>query len=144
MFYPHIILPAVPPPPPPDPSSESEEGEIKPNTLVTDPVLDCPLEIQKWVCARQKNFPTKANILKKLQDDVFKIDRGDLSKMEIRMRQKLTILRNSYKKQENTRGRNPFAKYTHQQDKLLSNEVLKEHRIVLQCIRYLVSANFFE
>lgn len=137
-------MPAVPPPPPPDPSSESEEGEIKPNTLITDPALDCPLEIQKWVRSRKKNFPTKANVLKKLQNDVLRLDRGDLSKMEIRMRQKLAILRNSFKKQETTRGRNPFSKYTNQQGKLLSNEILKEHRIVLQCVRYLVSVNFFE
>lgn len=139
--YPYFVyLPAAPPSPPP--YSPVESPLMSPKEV--DPVLDTPQEIEKWVKARKKNFPTRGKIEFSQETDAFKAERGDLSKLEIRMRKRMALMKKFYKKNEDKPGKNPFLKYMHLRKKLTSNNILQEHRILLQCIRHIVSNNFFD
>lgn len=75
--------------------------------------------------------------------DAVRQERGDISKMEIRMRKKLEILRKMDMKQDPRKG-NPFTKYGNLRNKLLSNQILNEQRLLLQCIKYVVDNNFLD
>ena len=137
--YPFFVyLPATPPSPPPYPAIESPP--MSPKEL--DPVLDTPQEIEKWVLARKKNFPSQKRIEELKEGDVAKVERGDLSKLEVRMRKRMALMRKFFKRIEEKPGRNPFLKYMNLRKRLTNNTLLKEQRLILQCIRFVVSNRF--
>lgn len=139
--YPYYVyLPAMPPSPPPFSPTESPP----PSPKDYDPVLDTPEEIEKWIRARKKNFPCKRRLEEQEAQDTRNQDRGDLSKLEIRMRKRMALFRKLFKKTEDKPGRNPFIKYTYLRKKLTNNSILKEQRIILQCIKYIASNNFLQ
>lgn len=138
--FPYIVyLPAAQPSPPP--GSPIESPPLSPKEI--DPILDTPQELEKWIAARKKSFPSKRRIAETEAGEVVKAERGDLSKLEIRMRKRMALMKRFYKKTEDKPGRNPFLKYLHIRKKLTNNTVLKEQRVMLQCIKFVVSNNFF-
>jgi hypothetical protein len=135
-YFGYFILPSVPPPPPADPPPPIEAP--------ADPVLDTPEEIDKWINCRKKNFPCKKNLVVKARQERIRIERGDISKFEIRMRKRLALMRKFYKREEDRKGRNPFLKYLSLRRKLLNKQILTEHGVLLQCIRYVTQHNFLQ
>ena len=139
--YPYLVyLPAAAPSPPP--YSPVESPLASPRDV--DPVLDTQEEIEKWILARKRNYPSQKKIVENLDQDVKQVQRGDISKLEVRMRKRMALMRKFFKKIEDKPGRNPFLKYMHLRKKLTNNTILQEQRIVLQCIRYIVSNNFLD
>lgn len=139
--YPFFVyLPSSPPTPPPGEPVDSPLASPR----EIDPVLDTPQEIEKWLLARKKQFPSKNKVQEDKDADTVQVKRGDLSKLEIRMRKRMALMRKFYKKIEDKPGKNPFLKYMYLRKKLTNNTVLKEQRILLQCIRYIVENNFFD
>lgn len=139
--YPFFIyLPSSPPTPPPGSPIDSPLDSPR----EVDPVLDTPQEIEKWINARKKKFPSKVRIENRKNQDEQNIDRGDLSKLEIRMRKRMALMRKFYKKIEDKPGKNPFLKYMHIRKKLTNNTILNEQRVILQCIKYVVDNNFLQ
>ena len=51
------------------------------------------VEVEKWVLARKKNFPTKSNILEKEKNGKIKEDIGMISKLELKLRKKVNLLK---------------------------------------------------
>jgi hypothetical protein len=139
--YPYFVyLPSSPPTPPP--GSPVESPLSSPRDL--DPVLDTAEEIEKWIISRKKRFPSRLKIIQEKSQEEQNIDRGDLSKLEIRMRKRMALMRKFYKKTEDKPGKNPFSKYMHLRKKLTNNTILKEQRVLLQCIKFVVDNNFLE
>lgn len=139
--YPYFVyLPSAPPTPPPGEPIDSPLASPR----EIDPVLDTPQEIEKWLNARKKQFPTKTKVQEDNEADKVQVKRGDLSKLEIRMRKRMALMKKFYKKTEERPGKNPFLKFMHLRKKLTNNTVLKEQRILLQCIRYVVENGFFD
>lgn len=139
--YPYrVYLPAAPPSPPP--YSPVESPLASPREI--DPILDTPEEIEKWVLARKRNFPSKEKIENDQEQEIKKNERGDLSKLEVRMRKRMALMKKFFKQTEDRPGRNPFLKYMHLRKKLTNNNILQEQRLLLQCIRYVVRNNFLD
>ena len=64
------------------------------------------VEIEKWVLARKKNFPTKTNILEKEKKGKIKVDVGMISKLELKLRKKVNLLKKiDGKKMRNNRNK---------------------------------------
>lgn len=167
----HFQIPACPPPPPPDdqvvlytyeqlrklipnlprqpPPPPTEHIEDEPETHLPPKLVDITAEeLEKWIASRKRNFPSRANRARKAQSEKNRKDRGEpvaeLSRLEIKLRKRLAFMRNATRKVEERKGGNPFLKYLHLHKKLLTNQVLREHTVVLQCFRYLVRNKFFD
>jgi hypothetical protein len=71
---------------------------------------DAPNELAKWLASRRRNYPSKANLAVKASRA--EEDLGELSKLELRMRKRIALMRRMHvKKEAPKRGHNPFAKY---------------------------------
>ncbi len=66
------------------------------------------VEIEKWVLARKKNFPTKSNIEEKEKNGKRKEDIGMISKLELKLRKKVNLLKriDGKKKVRNNKNKN--------------------------------------
>jgi len=107
-----------------------------------------PEELARWIASRKRNFPCRGTRTRKAREDKERTERGEpvaeLSKLELKLRKRLQLMRNAFRKVEERKGGNPFLKYLHLHKKLLNNQVLQEHTVLLQCFRYLVKHHFFD
>lgn len=79
-----------------DPEHEPLDAKISLTGLL-DPKMNTREEIQKWLAARRKNFPTRANMARKEaelrdQGELGKLQESELSQLEIKLRKKIAIL----------------------------------------------------
>mmetsp|Transcript_572 Transcript_572/g.883 ORF Transcript_572/g.883 Transcript_572/m.883 type:complete len:145 (-) Transcript_572:1926-2360(-) len=104
---------------------------------------DTPDEINKWLESRRRNFPTRSNLAAKaLRAEE---DHGELSKLELRMRKRIALMRKLHvKKDPPKRGHNPFSKYQFLRNRMIMKQQLSEQSAILQCFRYIIKQNFFE
>lgn len=135
-------LPPFPPPPPTIHIDDIPEEPFKPTVEIP------PEELAKWITARKRNFPCRGTRDRKAKEDKLRIERGEpvseLSKLEVKLRKRLQLMRNAFRKVEERKVGNPFLKYLHLHKRLLNNQVLHEHTVLLQCFRYLVKHQFFD
>jgi hypothetical protein len=61
-------------------------------------VLQDPVEIEKWVLSRKRNFPSERNIIEKQEKGKIKESAGVLSKLELTLRDRLKIMNQIDKK----------------------------------------------
>ena len=66
-----------------------------------NPELDSPEEISKWLEQRRKNFPTRAKVeskknVEKVREERGALKRSELSKLELKLRQKIKFLEGDF------------------------------------------------
>jgi len=89
------IIPREQPPPPKTHGHHSE--------------FDDPEEIEKWLAQRRKNFPTRERIevkkdVEKMREERGLLKKSELSKLEIKLRQKIKFLDNEPKNKKKNKG----------------------------------------
>jgi len=138
------LIPNLPSQPPPPPTEHIEDIPAEGGKLVDI----APEELARWIASRKRNFPCRGTRTRKAREDKERTERGEpvaeLSKLELKLRKRLQLMRNAFRKVEERKGGNPFLKYLHLHKKLLNNQVLQEHTVLLQCFRYLVKHHFFD
>ena len=138
------LIPNLPSQPPPPPTEHIEDIPAEGGKIV----YIAPEELARWIAARKRNFPCRDNRTRKAREDKERMERGEpvaeLSRLEVKLRKRLQLMRNAFRKVEERKGGNPFLKYLHLHKKLLTNQVLHEHTVLLQCFRYLVKHHFFD
>ena len=84
--------------------------------------LNTPEEVQKWIEARRKNFPTRANIERKKREEELKREKGvyvpqtkreNLSLLEVKLRKKIRFIGSSDKPGKSKRRSDPDKGKTH-------------------------------
>lgn len=129
---------------------------------------ETPADVTDYIAARKKNFPSKNNIVRKLEEIKTKASRGQLlSDADVKRakagktsfgitkdRDLLSILYSNNSREympdpwlrRGPRGgglrRPPPAR--HLLRRLLEKEIRREHSIILQCLRYISATNYLE
>ena len=92
-------------------NKSNNNNSIKSNIPKRKITKEEKVEIEKWVLARKKNFPTKSNILEKEKNGKRKEDIGMISKLELKLRKKVNLLKRIDGKKKIRNNKNKMGKH---------------------------------